>query len=49
MAKAKTTLETLQQVKAEVIEKQNTEGNIRILVGMGTCGISAEPSMYSRH
>ncbi len=41
MAKAKTTLETLKSIKNDVLEKQNVENNIRIMVGMGTCGISA--------
>ena len=41
MAKAKTTPETLQNIKNEVLGRQNAEGSVRILVGMGTCGISA--------
>ena len=38
---ANTTLETLQTIKNDVLAAQNTANNIRILVGMGTCGISA--------
>jgi NADH:ubiquinone oxidoreductase subunit F (NADH-binding)/(2Fe-2S) ferredoxin/NAD-dependent dihydropyrimidine dehydrogenase PreA subunit len=38
---AKTTPETLKNIKEEVIAAQGVDDNIRILVGMGTCGISA--------
>ncbi len=37
----KTTPETLKNIKEEVIAEQGVDDNIRILVGMGTCGISA--------
>ena len=38
---AATTLETLKTIKEDVLAAQNKDNNIRILVGMGTCGISA--------
>ena len=41
MAKAKTTIEALQKIKEETLAAQNENNKIRILVGMGTCGISA--------
>ena len=40
-AKAKMTLDTLKSIQADVLAQQEKENNIRILVGMGTCGISA--------
>jgi hypothetical protein len=40
-AKAKTTLDTLKSIQEAVLAQQAKENNIRILVGMGTCGISA--------
>ena len=40
-AKAKTTLDTLKSIQEAVLAEQAKENNIRILVGMGTCGISA--------
>jgi len=40
-AKAKTTLDTLKSIQETVLAEQAKEHNIRILVGMGTCGISA--------
>lgn len=41
MAKAKMTLDTLKSIQADVLAQEAAEGHIRILVGMGTCGISA--------
>lgn len=37
----KASVETLKQIKTEVTEQNSREGVVRILVGMGTCGISA--------
>lgn len=41
MRTAKTTPDTLKNIKEEVLAMRNQEERIRILVGMGTCGISA--------
>ena len=40
MAKAKITLDMLKSIREGVLAEQAKEHNIRILVGMGTCGIS---------
>ncbi|MDO4546445.1 MAG: (2Fe-2S) ferredoxin domain-containing protein, partial [Bacillota bacterium] len=37
----KTTVETLRDIKTKVLEDFQQEDHIRIIVGMGTCGISA--------
>ena len=41
----RTTIETLRDIKNSVLEGQNQEDQIRIIVGMGTCGISAGAKM----
>lgn len=41
MAKEKMTLDALKSIQESVLAAQAKENNIRIMVGMGTCGISA--------
>ena len=41
MAKAKAKLETLKSIQKDVQAQRSSENNVRIMVGMGTCGISA--------